>query len=395
MNRRQLLLSASAASASLMASSTGVASAQRRLSPTLAPGVYVQERARLTGTPPRALDTTVFVGALSSDLPSGTVQALDTPSELDPRFDLAAAAIAPYSSQGGGRCLLVQAAPDASGRPDYMRALDALDATDAGDFTLLHLVDAGRHLADDPAARSGLYARGLRSARSNYATLVIDAPDSHPDYALWRRELAIDDPDAIAYAPWLRGQTGALIPPGPAVMGQIMAMTRTEGVWKAPAGMSVALLGYSARALTQAEIGAMTAAHVNPVWTRPTNGTLIWGARTLSTDPEYRYIPVRRRARWIEGSLPRLLDWVEAEPNVPVLWQAIRAQLGDFLNGLYREGAFMGTTPSQSYFVQCGLGSTMTQTDLDQGRVRVQLGFAPLRPAEFIVLDSEIMLDQP
>lgn len=395
MNRRQLLLSASAASASLLASSTGVASAQRRLSPTLAPGVYVQERARFTGTPPRALDTAVFVGPLSTDLPSGALQTLGSPSELDPRFDLASAVTTPYNRQGGGRCLLVQAAPDASGRPDYMRALDALDAAEAGDFTLVYLVDAARHLADDPGARSALYARALQSARSNFATLVIDAPDSHPDYALWRRELAIDDPDAIAYAPWLRDQTGALIPPGPAVMGLIMAMTSTAGVWKAPAGMSAGLVGFSARALSQTDVGAMTAAHVNPIWTSPTNDTLIWGARTLSTDPEYRYISVRRLARWIEGSLPRLLDWVEAEPNVPSLWQAIRTQLGDFLNGLYREGAFMGATPSQSYFVQCGLGSTMTQNDLDQGRVRVQLGFAPLRPAEFIVLDSEVILDRP
>ncbi len=116
--------------------------------------------------------------------------------------------------------------------------------------------------------------------------------------------------------------------------------------------------------------------------------TVIWGGRTLATKtkPEYRYIPVRRTQNMIGESLYAALQSVVFEPNDHKLWSSLRAGAGDFLDGLHRAGAFQGEKASDAYYVHCGLGSTMTQGDIDAGIVRLVVGFAPLKPAEFVVV---------
>jgi phage tail sheath protein FI len=116
--------------------------------------------------------------------------------------------------------------------------------------------------------------------------------------------------------------------------------------------------------------------------------TVVWGARTLATKtkPQYRYIPVRRTQSMIGESLYRALQAVVFEPNDHKLWGSLRGSVGDFMDGLHRAGAFQGAKSSDAYFVRCGLGSTMTQGDIDAGIVRVEVGFAALKPAEFVVV---------
>jgi hypothetical protein len=115
---------------------------------------------------------------------------------------------------------------------------------------------------------------------------------------------------------------------------------------------------------------------------------VIWGTRTLATkaDPEWRYVPVRRTAIMIEKSISDGIQWAVFEGNNHILWAQLRGNIGSFMDGLFRAGAFQGQKASDAYFVRCGLGDTMTQGDIDRGQVIVIVGFAPLKPAEFVIV---------
>jgi phage tail sheath protein FI len=128
---------------------------------------------------------------------------------------------------------------------------------------------------------------------------------------------------------------------------------------------------------------------INALRTFPRAGTVAWGARTLHGQDEraseWKYIPVRRLALFIEESLHRGLRWAAFEPNGESLWAQIRLTAGAFLDGLFRQGAFQGRSPRDAYFVKCDPATT-TQADIDQGIVNVVVGIAPLKPAEFVIL---------
>jgi phage tail sheath protein FI len=121
-------------------------------------------------------------------------------------------------------------------------------------------------------------------------------------------------------------------------------------------------------------------------------GTVVWGARTLQGNDErgseWKYIPVRRTALFIEESLYRGTQWVVFEPNDEPLWSQIRLSVGAFMQDLFRKGAFQGTTPRDAFFVRCD-AETTTQYDIDRGIVNIQVGFAPLKPAEFVIISIQ------
>ena len=124
------------------------------------------------------------------------------------------------------------------------------------------------------------------------------------------------------------------------------------------------------------------------------SGLVLWGARTLSTDPEYKYIPVRRTAIMLRKSIYNGIQWAVFEGNDERLWSSLRLNIGSFMNGLFRANAFQGAKASDAYFVRCGLGDTMTQDDIDPGQVIVLVGFAPLKPAEFVIIKIQQMAGQ-
>ncbi|MFL6203670.1 MAG: phage tail sheath family protein [Thermoanaerobaculia bacterium] len=163
-----------------------------------------------------------------------------------------------------------------------------------------------------------------------------------------------------------------------------------RGVWKAPAGVETSLLGVAA---LQFNVGDGDQDQLNPLGVNalrklPGFGHVIWGTRTLSTkaNPEWRYVPVRRTAIFIEQSVYNSIQWAVFEPNDHKLWASLRSNIDAFMNGLWRSGAFQGEKASDAYFVRCGLGDTMVQSDIDRGQVIVVVGFAPLKPAEFVIV---------
>jgi hypothetical protein len=172
----------------------------------------------------------------------------------------------------------------------------------------------------------------------------------------------------------------------------LFARTDTNrGVWKAPAGTEASLRGVQELAykLTDAENGVLNPLGINCLRTFPVYGNICWGARTLVGSDvqasQWKYLPVRRLALFMEESLYRGTQWVVFEPNDEPLWSQIRLNVGAFMHRLFRQGAFQGSSPREAYFVKCDKETT-TQDDINQGIVNILVGFAPLKPAEFVII---------
>ncbi|KAA8884189.1 phage tail sheath family protein [Nocardia colli] len=187
---------------------------------------------------------------------------------------------------------------------------------------------------------------------------------------------------------------------GSGALAGVLARTDAErGVWKAAAGIDASLNGLVGLAdkLTDAENGALNQQGINVLRNFPVPGNVVWGARTLRGQDrigdEYKYVPVRRTALFLEESLYRGLQWVVFEPNDEPLWAQIRLNVGAFMQSLFRQGAFQGKTPAEAYFVKCDKETT-TQDDINKGIVHVVVGFAPLKPAEFVIVQLQQIAGQ-
>ena len=203
--------------------------------------------------------------------------------------------------------------------------------------------------------------------------------------------------NSALFFPWLRASDdlseGRLtdFPPCGFIAGLFARTDATRGVWKAPAGTEATLVGASSpqQHLTDKENGILNKKGINCIRNFPINGTIAWGSRTLDGDDEigseWKFIPVRRTALFIEETLFRASKWAVFEPNDEPLWAQLRLNIGAFMNDLFRQGAFQGRSPRDAYFVKCDKETT-TQNDINRGIVNVVVGFAPLKPAEFVVI---------
>ena len=188
-------------------------------------------------------------------------------------------------------------------------------------------------------------------------------------------------------------------PPSGTIAGLYARTDSSRGVWKAPAGIDASLNNVQGFIynLTDGENGDLNKMGINCLRAFPVYGRVSWGARTLKGADklanEYKYIPIRRLALYIEESLFRGLKWVVFEPNDEPLWAQIRLNVGAFMHDLFRQGAFQGITPREAYLVKCDKETT-TQSDINNGIVNILVGFAPLKPAEFVVIKIQQMAGQ-
>lgn len=235
--------------------------------------------------------------------------------------------------------------------------------------------------------------------------LIIDPPESN----LFRDKMAVEQLGLPAskytalYYPWVKVRNPAYHPdtnpnadktisiaPSAFAAGMWAKTDGRRGVWKAPAGVETQLTGDNALEyhIEDTDQDPLNQLGINCIRSLPSYGNVFWGARTLATkvDPEWRYIPVRRTAIYIEESIYQNIHWAVFEPNDEPLWMSLRASISAFMDTLFRAGAFQGHTAKDAYFVHCGLGATMTQADIEAGKVIVVVGFAPLKPAEFVIV---------
>jgi phage tail sheath protein FI len=214
-----------------------------------------------------------------------------------------------------------------------------------------------------------------------------------------------DSINSALYFPWViapdpfQGNLLRAFPPSGFVAGVYARTDAERGVWKAPAGTDASISGATGLTvnLTNAENGVLNPQAINVLRNLPVYGNVVWGARTLQGNDqrgsEWKYVPVRRLALFLEESLYRGTQWVVFEPNDEPLWAQIRLNIGAFMQDLFRQGAFQGRTPKDAYFVKCDKETT-TQNDINNGIVNIIVGFAPLKPAEFVIIKIQQMSGQ-
>jgi uncharacterized protein len=256
----------------------------------------------------------------------------------------------------------------------------------------------------DPAATT--WDAAVRYARQRRAFLIVDPPatwTTATDALNGLGALVTRDESAALYFPRitaadpLTGRPDEAFAPCGAVAGVYARTDMTRGVWKAPAGTDASLTGVSGLTvnLTSAETGQLNPEGINCLRELPLQGHVVWGARTLqSRNPDWKYVPVRRLALLIEEALWRGTQWAVFEPNAEPLWTELRLNIAGFMNELFRQGAFQGSTARDAYFVKCDVETT-AQSDVEAGRVNVLVGFAAVKPAEFVILRLAVLAASP
>ena len=323
--------------------------------------------------------TVGFVGA-AADGPEGEAVLVTSLVDYEAAFGTAAGelsrAVSLYFANGGRRAYVVRTESDIDG---------ALAALEGLPVALLALPDTGGLDANEAA--SVVVAAAAVCARQRWF-LLIDPPGSLRPAAIetWARGLR-SQPNAAVYMPRLRLPDGTETAASGAVAGVVARTDIERGVWVAPAGSRGRLQGVAdvTRLLSDKAAERAAGAGVNPI-RRLDAGVAIWGARTRAVDePEWKYVSVRRLALFIESSIDKGIQWAVFEPNGEPLGPRCGSSWRNFMFQLFRQGALQGTRAEDAYFVRCDR-TTMTQDDINDGRLVILIGFAPFVPAEFITI---------
>jgi uncharacterized protein len=299
-------------------------------------------------------------------------------------------AVAQYFANGGARAIVLRV-PGSGSAATLVGGLPGLELIDY--FGLLCIPETALLAEDDARA---VAQAALAACERRRAFYLLDAPQelAQDRIADWADSLQASSFGAI-YFPPLRIADPRLAGvwhvagPGASVAGVCARTDRERGVWKAPAGADATIRGAELQAtLTDAENGLLNPRRINVLRRFPA-GVTVWGSRTLrgadALSDDYKYVPIRRLASCIEVSLLRGTRWTVFEPNDEPLWAQLRLQVSSFLHTLFRQGALQGATPRDAWFVRCD-ASTTTAADIASGRLNVEVGIAPLRPAEFLLL---------
>lgn len=354
-------------------------------------------------TPPTGADAALALGLSSPAVTNVAHYSLGTTNVVESQTG---------SGKGSDGSGLPQTA-DLIGDQAAFTGIYALEKVDL--FNLLSIPDATRAIPSDPSSpdpnvnTSAIYSAAVALCHQRRAFLLVDPPpnvSSVSGAVDWiSSHLGVTDANGAAFFPRLRLADPAnyyqlrTFAPSGVVAGVYATIDGTRGVWKAPAGIEAVLNGVQSMTykLSDPENGVLNPLGLNCFRTFPVYGSVLWGARTLrgadAMADKWKYVPVRRMALFLEESLYRGTKWVVFEPNDEPLWASIRLNVGSFMQTWFVKGAFQGQTPKQAYFVKCD-SETTTQTDIDNGIVNILVGFAPLKPAEFVMIQIEQLTGQ-
>ena len=299
--------------------------------------------------------------------------------------------------QNGGKTCYVLSVGSTSQSIQRKALQQGLSKSQTTKAQLVLIPDAVALSANEFYALQNEMLRHCAKAKDRFAILNTQEPsaDALQDFQAFRAGTSAPDRSwGAVYYPWLRNKDGKVLPPSGAIAGIYAQMDDSEGVWKAPANVSVQGIQSLTNSLNSSQQQAANinsdGKSINPIISVSGKGILVWGSRTLAgNDNEWRYVPVRRFAMMMEQSIQTGLGWVVFEPNDEPLWTSMQAVVSNYLLGLWRKGALQGTKPVQAFFVKCGMGETMTAQDVAEKRLILELGFAPLKPAEFVILRLE------
>jgi phage tail sheath protein FI len=358
---------------------------------------------------PRVLETNSLLIAVSKDSNGKPLVPSVAPMPTPPAGPGSPAFSPPVGKAFGGRDGDDLTIAEYRGDEDKREGIFALE--DADLFNLLCIPPPKRG-ADVPLT---FWTDAAAYCRKRRAILVIDPPvdwGARPETAVSGTLAGLaslpggeDARNAALYFPLveapdalLQDQIDSFVPCG-MVAGVIARTDAQRGVFKAPAGVDATLNGATGLQvnLTDKQNGDLNPRAVNCLRTFPIFNSVVWGARTLrgsdQAEDDYKYLPIRRLALFIEESLYRGTQWVVFEPNDEPLWSQIRLNVGAFMQDLFLKGAFQGRTPREAYLVKVDKETT-TQTDIDRGIVNILVGFAPLKPAEFVIIQIQQLAGQ-
>jgi phage tail sheath protein FI len=303
----------------------------------------------------------------------------DLQTAQGPRCNYIAHAARVFFDNGGQQLYIGGVTADALAE-EYAAALQALPES-AG----ISVIAAPGYSALPAAAeiQQALVEHVNQPERFRFA--VLDAPPGATIDEVLATRSGIDTSYAAMYYPWVITDNSVPLPPSGFVCGILARVDTARGVWEAPANETVIGAVDLQAAIDTHGQEQLSAQNTNSIRSFPSRGVLLWGARTTSSDPQWKYVNVRRYFIYLEQSIGRGLQWVVFEPNGEPLWEAVRQTITSFLLDNWRSGALMGTKPEEAFFVRCD-GSTMTQNDIDNGRLIAEIGVAPVRPAEFVII---------
>lgn len=379
----------------------------------IAPGVYIEETSlRMKSIEGVSTSTTAFVGTTSLG-PANSPATVTSYADFERTFGPLAASyemgyvVRAFFANGGREAVIVRVkgagtfprATELIGSRKKKTGLYALEKVQGFGLLCLPPVKPG---GDTPWS---VYRTALAYGKQRRALVLVDSPvswgimpsegASRAMAGLTQSRLASTDgaENAALYFPRLLQQADPLQNGQPrvtvacgAIAGVMARNDAARGVWKAPAGLDATLndvlgIQYS---LSNSENALLNPAGINCL-RNMSGGYVVWGGRTLSTNNEWKYIPVRRLALFIEASIENGIMWASFEQNGEPLWTKLRALVESFLQNMWKRGALQGTKPDEAYFVNCDR-STMTQADIEKGLITVLVGVAPVRPAEFVLL---------
>jgi len=385
----------------------------------LAPGVYMEE----SGFPPDRIEgvsTSVagFVGPTLGGPLAGAPELLTTFADFErvhgglgplsadsaPSPNHVAHAARAFFANGGRRLYVapVAAGADAgqyagtedgdSGGKTGLRAFEDIEEISivaAPGSTAPSGAVAGEPGETDERARTIAAHLIAHCETMRYRFAILDSPAGHDIDEIRAYRASLDSKYAALYYPWVHiidplTETEIELPPSGFVAGIYARTDTARGVHKAPANERIELVVALERDINQAQQEVLNPEGINCLRFLPGRGYRVWGARTITSDPEWKYVSVRRLLNFLEHSIDRGTERVVFEPNNADTWVRVRNAISVFLLEMWRSGALLGATPEDAFFVRCDL-STMTQSDIDNGRLICLIGIAPVRPAEFVI----------
>jgi phage tail sheath protein FI len=362
-----------------------------------APDVYVEETGfRRTAIAGVETSVVAFVGSTPSGPATG-----DGPPPMLASFsdferiyggsaastDALTRAVRAFFDNGGRQLHVARIAGPDTEVAAWQEALDRL--LTIGGIAIIAAPGASALPAPLPSLIAGLLIDHAETHKPGHFALI-DPPPALDLTGIQAFRASFKSSYAALYYPWILADSGdaaqpdLALPPSGFIAGIYARVDTERGVHKAPANEVVVGARGLQRSITTGEQEILNPAGINCIRKLPGRGIRVWGARTLTSDPEWKYANVRRLFLYLETSLDRGLQWTLFEPNAEPAWARVRAAVGDFLTGVWRNGALLGTAPDDAFFVRCDR-TTMTQADLDAGRLVCLVGITPTRPAEFVI----------
>ena len=364
-----------------------------------APGVYIEE-VGFAAKPIEGVSTSTagFVGLTRR----GPFAAEKVPRELTsfarfeeiyggtddlkcvPKTNYVAHAAKAFFDEGGQKLFVARVRPGKSGAAsvkDWQNALDALLKVKG--ISIVAAPGSTEQGRQAGAIQSRLIAQVDSAGVYRFAVLDIPKNKTPAEAVAYCREF--NSKNAAFYYPWVTVADNATVPPSGFICGIYARNDSERGVAKAPANELLRGVIGLERLITHAEQELLNSAGVNCLRYFADKTYRVWGARTASSDPEWKYVNVRRLLNFLEESIDRGMQWVMFEPNDESLWARMVRVVSSFLYDVWRRGALMGTKPELGFFVRCDR-TTMTQNDIDNGRLICLVGVAPTRPAEFVII---------